>query len=208
MTFLGLNSRAVTVKNHIYNHPKFKSFFSLCRMMAKNVATVMLVTFFGCWQNSDPAPPYKDRKLVTWIALTSTIVAHNCVINIILTINVPIAIYLFKNHNLEISNKKFHKNFIKIYHVTLYSFILTIELGWISTWSCTIIYFIFRSTATALFLSFGSVQNFIITFRFKNLEIWNDEFKKMKNLLFLTNWILLHADRGKFFNRFKKGPNR
>ena len=173
-----------------------------------DVGDKMLVTFFGCWQNSDPAPPYKDRKLVTWIALTSTIVTHNFVINIILTINVPIAIYLFKNHNCEISNKKFHKNFIKIYHVTLYSFILTIELGWISTWSCTIIYFIFRSTATALFLSFGSVQNFIITFRFKNLEIWNDEFKKMKNLLFLTNWILLHADRGKFFNRFKKGPNR
>ena len=91
--------------------------------------------------------------------------------------------------------------------MTLYSFILTIELGWISTWSCTIIYFIFRSTATALFLSFGSVQNFIITFRFKNLEIWNDEFKKMKNLLFLTNWILLHADRGKFFNLYKKGAN-
>lgn len=27
----------------------------------------------------------------------------------------------------------------------------------------------------------------------------------MKNLLFLTNWILLHADRGKFFKLYKKG---
>ena len=44
------------------------------------------------------------------MALTSTIVTHNFVINIIFTINVPIAIYLFKKHNFEFPNKKFHKN--------------------------------------------------------------------------------------------------
>ena len=76
MTFLGLNSRVVTVKKHIYSHPKFNPILSLCHMMAENVAKVMLgtkcwgqnvgdnfrmLTKFRCWC---PEPPYKDRKLV------------------------------------------------------------------------------------------------------------------------------------------------